>query len=65
MLIKYRKYTTVRKTGRQAGDSVRVIQGGDLGPETRAVVSVMEAELARQEALLPLDLALVKPKQEY
>lgn len=65
VLIKYRNYTKVRKTGRQADNSARVSQGEDLGPETRSVVSIMEVELARQEAFLPLDLALVKPKQEY
>lgn len=65
MLINYRNYTTVRKTGRQDGDSASVSQGADPCPERRAAVSLMEVELARQEAFLLLDLALVKPKQEY
>jgi len=65
VLIKYRKYTKARKNGRQAGDSARVTQGGDLGPESRAMVSVAGLEFARWETLLPPDLDVVKPEQEY
>lgn len=64
VLLKCRKYTKIRKTRRQAGDSAWVLHGGDLGPKTQAVMSIMEVELARQEGLLSLDLAPVKPKQE-